>query len=820
MRTLNLLFLSCLFILATTSSLQASSLAYVNEYEPGTVLIKFKAGTSAVTKASVAASIGGKSIHSYKIVPGLEIIKALGEEVPSIIEKISKNPNVEYAEPNYKVKALGTHPNDTYWAELWGMLAIDAPTAWDTTIGNSDNVIAVIDTGVDYTHPDLTANIWTNPGEIAGNGIDDDGNGYVDDVHGYDFLNYDSNPIDDDHYHGTHVAGTIGAIGDNSIGVVGVNWNCKIMALKFLGPDGGYTDDAILALEYAVNNGAKLSNNSWGGGGFSQSLYDAIANAGSSGHIFIAAAGNGGDDGLGDDNDLIPHYPSSYELDNIISVASTDSSNNLSGFSNYGLISVDLAAPGSNILSSVPLRYVAQYDGYHPLSGTSMATPHVTGAIALLLAKNSLLTTGELKSAIFDSVTQLEALNGKVSTGGLLNVSEAINSVDNPINNPPTASYTYTISDLTVVFADASTDTDGSIASWLWDFTSDGIIDSAEQNPQHTFASAGTYTVSLTVTDNDGESSTVEQTVTVTEPTPVTTISVSDLDGVVDSDDGKFWYAEVTVSVNGGSEAVTVGGIWSDGSVGSCTTIAEVCSLLSRKSRKDSMTFTVTNLSNGVDEYDPNANSDNDGDSDGTVIVISRDGSIPGANTNPIAENDTVTTTVGNAVTINVLNNDRDDDGDNLTVTSVAGAENGTVTYSSETVTYTPSSTFIGQDSFEYTISDGRGCIATATVNVTVNETQPATLIFVSDLSGDVLYKNVNTVTVTITVNDSIDNATVYGTWSDGASGEASCITSSGQCSVNLRTKILPVTFTVDNITGTDLTYDVSSNIESFIEVQ
>ena len=181
---------------------------------------------------------------------------------------------------------------------------IDAPEAWDIGTGSTDVVVAVIDTGVDYTHPDLAANMWVNPGEIPDNGIDDDGNGYDDDVYGYDFCNYDGDPFDD-HYHGTHCAGTIGAIGNNSEGVAGVNWRVKIMALKFLDATGsGWTDDAINCVEYSIQMGAKLSSNSWGGGGFDQALKDAIDAAGQAGMLFVAAAGNGGSD-----NDISRHIP-------------------------------------------------------------------------------------------------------------------------------------------------------------------------------------------------------------------------------------------------------------------------------------------------------------------------------------------------------------------------------------------------------------------------------------------------------------------------------------------------------------------------------
>jgi thermitase len=282
--------------------------------------------------------------------------------------------------------------------------------------------VAVIDTGVDTNHPDLENNLWTNPGETAANGIDDDGNKLVDDVNGWDFANNDATVYDaaDGDKHGTHVAGTIAGEGNNDLGVVGVNWKARIMPLKVLGPNGGYTSDAVEALNYAVAKGAKISNNSWGGGGFSQTLKDAIAKADASGHLFVAAAGNGGSDGVGDDNDAVPHYPSSYDNPNVVSVAATDSNDSSAGFSNHGAASVDLSAPGVSILSTLPGE---TYGGY---SGTSMATPHVAGVAALLKAKNPTADDATIKDQILKSVDAKSNLSGKTVTGGRLNAAGAL----------------------------------------------------------------------------------------------------------------------------------------------------------------------------------------------------------------------------------------------------------------------------------------------------------------------------------------------------------------------------------------------------------
>ncbi|MHC4574805.1 MAG: S8 family serine peptidase [Planctomycetota bacterium] len=338
-------------------------------------------------------------------------------------------------EPNYEVKVLQTIPNDTRFGDLWGMhntgqfggtpdADIDAPEAWDITTGDSQVVVAVIDTGVDYTHEDLAANMWVNEAELNGTpGFDDDGNGYVDDIYGYDFYNNDGDPMDDHvHpwkgaiYHGTHCSGTIGAEGNNNKGVAGVCWSVRIMALKFLNAlGGGWTDDAIEAIEYSVLMGANLSSNSWGGVTYDQGLKDAIDAAGAAGMLFVAAAGNDNEN-----NDEVPHYPSSYDCESLIAVMSTDPSDSKSWFSNWGAVSVDLAAPGTHILSC------KKPNDYQYLSGTSMAAPHVAGACALMWARNPDLGHSEVKAILLDTVDELPALDGLCVTGGRLNLHTAV----------------------------------------------------------------------------------------------------------------------------------------------------------------------------------------------------------------------------------------------------------------------------------------------------------------------------------------------------------------------------------------------------------
>ncbi len=319
----------------------------------------------------------------------------------------------------------------------WGIEDIGSKTAWNRTTGSDDVVVAVLDTGVDYSHPDLAANMWINRGEIPGNGADDDGNGVIDDIHGMNAMNDSGDPMDDNG-HGTHVAGTIGAVGNNGRGVTGVNWKVRIVGLKFLGAGGsGSLSGAIRAMNYLLDLKARglnvrVVNNSWGGGGFSQQLYDVFNRAASQGILLAVAAGN-----EGNDNDSNPAYPASFDLTNIISVAATDREHNLASFSNFGVTTVDIAAPGVSILSLAPRN------GQVSMSGTSMATPHVAGAVALLWASEPALTLDQVVSRILESGTPQASLSGIVKSGRTLNVGRAVmgESVPMPAPAPELCSY-------------------------------------------------------------------------------------------------------------------------------------------------------------------------------------------------------------------------------------------------------------------------------------------------------------------------------------------------------------------------------------------
>lgn len=407
-------------------------------YAPNSVIVRFKANVKASDKARARGLVNAQAHRSFRSVPGLEALRLSGRDtVNNAVSRLSRLPFVAYAEPDYIVQKT---TNDTYYSYVYAIentgqsvngvtgtadADMDVLEAWTVQAGDPNLVIAVIDEGVQYDHPDLAANMWTNTGEIPGNGIDDDGNGFIDDVYGYDFYDFDGDPMDEGG-HGTHVAGTICAEGNNGIGIVGVVQQCKIMALRFLGPQGGYTSGGIAAVDYAVQMGAKISNNSWGGGGFSQGLYDAIAAARDADHVFLAAAGNDGTN-----NDVSPHYPSNYSLANVVSVAATDNRDRLASFSNYGAQSVDIAAPGVDIAStSIGGTYVW-------MSGTSMATPNVTGVVALIRSQFPQMGYQEVIDLLYATARPAAAVAGITTTEGIANAEAALGGGQPP--TPPLA---------------------------------------------------------------------------------------------------------------------------------------------------------------------------------------------------------------------------------------------------------------------------------------------------------------------------------------------------------------------------------------------
>jgi len=534
-------------------------------YAEGEVLVNWRSDSSAAAVAMMSG-LSGLSLAEIREFPVLSEtgsgryfhLRSERLSTAELLAALRNDSRVTAAFPNFR-RRLARLPNDPHYDSLWAMPTIGAPRAWDVATGSSAVVVAVLDSGIDYTHEDLRANMWKNPGEIQNNGVDDDGNGFVDDYFGYDFAATnsganDSDPADSDG-HGSHVAGTIAARGNNGIGVAGVNWTARLMALKVLRPnDYIYDSDAVEALEYLIKMKRHFdvnivaANASFGGSGYNGILENAIHEAGTAGVLFLAAAGNGGDDSIGDDNDYEPFYPASYELANVIAVAATDENDTLADFSNYGSTSVDLAAPGVAIYSTVPfgsglesrLRIgsahfetipmefagvtpaggltrtihfckrgqsaadfpaavngnialiergdnsfndkttraqlagavaaiiynngagnffgtlgeegewipvvsVSREDGlaikalgtpvatlvnrlaaYEYYGGTSMATPHVSGAVALLAGKYPNDTALQLKSKIMSGTTPLASLAGKCQSGGRLNLENAL----------------------------------------------------------------------------------------------------------------------------------------------------------------------------------------------------------------------------------------------------------------------------------------------------------------------------------------------------------------------------------------------------------
>jgi uncharacterized repeat protein (TIGR01451 family) len=424
----------------------------------GEVLVKIQSAASSNEVAAIQHIAGVDQSDRIASLRSGTIwrLRSAGQSAEALTAALQKNPNIVYVEPNYVLQADDT-PNDPFYSQLWSLkntgqtingtpgiagADISAEAAWSVTTGSSTIVVGVVDTGVDYTHPDLAPNIWSNPGG-KGNVLCAAG------THGFNAITRTCDPKDD-HYHGTHVSGTIGAVGNNSVGVAGVNWTTSIMGLKFLDSSGsGNTADAIAAIDFAVQ--AKLDgvnirilSNSWGGGTFSKALLDEINKANENDILFVASAGNSGTN-----TDVNPQFPSGYNTPNMISVAATDNRDALASFSNFGPTSVHLGAPGVNILSCYP------GSSYTTLSGTSMAAPHVSGVAALILAKTPSLTTAQVKSAILDNTDPISSLSGKTVTGGRLNAAKAVGAPLGPdyalLVNPTTrtvpqgGSTTYTV---------------------------------------------------------------------------------------------------------------------------------------------------------------------------------------------------------------------------------------------------------------------------------------------------------------------------------------------------------------------------------------
>jgi subtilisin family serine protease len=383
--------------------------------------LDFESFKQALQSATSEAQLKIKKLDSSRVL--VEFAK--DSPAKAVVEKFIEQRKIAHIEADQKTFAFDT--NESAAADMETATAAPVSTATATGTGK-DVVVAIIDSGVDYTHKDLAPYMWHNPGEIPDNGIDDDHNGFIDDVYGWDFVNDDKDPqADDTKYHGTHVAGIV----KQAALLAGSGVNFKIMALKYLDSTAsGRTSNAIRAIDYAIKNGAIIMNNSWGSTGTSQALTDAIERARQANVLFMAAAGNGDSNGVGINIDQNLFYPAADPHDNVISVAAADDSGVLAGWSNYGLKNVDLAAPGVNILST------RNGNNYVRMSGTSMATPYVSGVAAMLWSQRPDLAYDEIRKILFSSTKPGASESGKMVTGGMINWSAAVQAATNYAHDP------------------------------------------------------------------------------------------------------------------------------------------------------------------------------------------------------------------------------------------------------------------------------------------------------------------------------------------------------------------------------------------------
>jgi len=425
-----------------------------HERAPGQVIVKVKPSALRTASREEIFDTGRfriAAIKPFETSASLYTVKLSGDDqTAQFLEAAASNPAIEYAEPNYILHVDGFRdgapaekiPAVSEFGQLWAMkntgqkdaegtvgvvgADIGATKAWALTTGNKNITVAVIDTGMDYNHPELKDNVFRNEADCFSDGIDHDGNGFVNDCHGWNFAGVSTNDPMDDNEHGTHVSGTIGANGDGGGKIAGVNWHTSIMPVKFLtGSGSGTLDDAVKAIQYATKMKVKVMSNSWGGGGFSQTMFDAITEAKTKGILFVAAAGNDSTN-----SDSSPHYPAGYQVDNVISVAATTNRDTLATFSTFGKRTVHIAAPGHKIYSSIP---GGKYDNF---SGTSMATPHVSGAAALVWGANTGLTYAEVKDRLLRSRDYIPSLTRKVASSGRLNVYNALMGIYPPSPEP------------------------------------------------------------------------------------------------------------------------------------------------------------------------------------------------------------------------------------------------------------------------------------------------------------------------------------------------------------------------------------------------
>jgi subtilisin family serine protease len=507
---LALLLLGAIDARVVAQMIAGTKLAAIEDFHPSRILIRPQTGADPGQLKELHRQTGAQVLRQFHQMDGIQVLQlGPGATVPQWIMLYEQSGLVDFAEPDYRLR-LATAPNDPRYLDgsLWhlhntgqsGGVAdadIDAPEAWATLRQATNIIVAIVDTGVRYTHEDLAPNMWVNPGEIA-DGKDTDGNGYIDDIHGINAAANNGNPIDING-HGTQVAGLVGAVGNNAKGVTGVAWSVRLMALRFFDDaENGYVSDAVECFDYARANGAHIINASFGSPSYSSSFFSAINSCRNAGIIVVAAAGN---DGL--DTDTTPYYPACYNLDNIVALSATTRTDTLASYSNYGATSIDLAAPGSDLYTT----YNSSDASYVRNSGTSFAAPVTAGAFALLKARYPADSHLQLIERVLSTVDPLPSLSGKTITGGRLNLASALG---------PSLQADFAVSavsgelPLTVDFTDRSF---GDIVSWKWDFGNGAT--STLPSPSHTFNQSGDFVVSLSVTDGAGQTSEAIDTIQV-----------------------------------------------------------------------------------------------------------------------------------------------------------------------------------------------------------------------------------------------------------------------------------------------------------------
>src|SRR5437588_812801 len=676
--------------------------------------LQFEQQTDADRNDAVGAN-GVRRIHSKRL------------NTRALLAFLRAHPDVAYVEPNYIVRADVAPPSDPWFDQLWGLLNvgqtvgtpgtpnadIKATLAWDVSTGSTANVVAVIDSGIDYTHSDLAPNIWSAPAPfsvtIAGKTINCPAGS-----HGFNAILNNCDPMDD-FGHGTHVAGTIGAVGNNDIGVAGVNWTTRMIGVKFLDGTGvGTVANAVNAIEFAIQAAAatgtnvRILSNSWSAGN-TVSLRDEIIKANANNMLFVASAGNDSSN-----NDVTPRYPSSYNVPNVIAVAATDNRDLLAPFSNYGPTSVHLAAPGSNILSTTP------GDLYQYLSGTSMAVPHVSGTAALVLSRCP-MDTATLKSTLLSTVDAIPVLTGKVLTGGRLNANAAIRSCipDFTIAASPSAqassagsttNYTITITAnggfsgavaLSVTGLPTGATATFTPASVTGSGTSTMTVNTSPSTPRGTFP--------LTVT---GTSGATVHTTQVTLSTAINTPPVAVADTATTAEDTPATIAVLANDTDADGDLLTVASV---GAPAHGTTAINAVNTITyapavNNNGADSFTYTI---SDGPDSFTYKA-SDGTLNSNVATVTIT----VTAVNDPPVANAQSVTTNQDTTKAITLTASDVD--GDPLTYAVVTAPTHGTLSGTAPNLTYTPAAGYFGPDSFTFKANDGTVDSAAATVSLTV----------------------------------------------------------------------------------------------------